>query len=339
MINAVNPVLVEVTRGDMVESCHRGAAAVVDVDGQTIASWGDVEVPVYARSAIKPLQAIPLIETGAARALAVTDEEVALACASHSGQSMHVERVRRWLTRIGLGEQHLACGTHAPRQSDALAALIRAGASPGPAHNNCSGKHAGFLTTARHLGEATQDYIGVTHPVQRRVRKVLAAMSGADLAAAPAGIDGCGIPVIGMGLRATALAMARLGMPRTLGPARAAAAHRIVASMRRYPELVAGTGQFCTVIMQNTEQSVVVKTGAEGVFTAALPARGWGIALKIDDGASRAAQIAMAALLRFTKSVTEPLPPAFAARWHRENKNVNGLPVGVMRPARGWPES
>jgi len=295
---AANPLIVEVIRGDMVESRHRAAVAIVDRAGKTVEAWGDVERPVYGRSATKPIQALPLIETGAADRYGLGAAEIALACASHNGEPRHVALVTAWLKRIGLGVADLECGAHIPYHEETAAAMIRAGREPTAAENNCSGKHAGFLTTARHLGEPTPGYINWEHPVQQRVLAALEQMAGLELGRAPRGIDGCGIPVIGMPLQRLALAMARLADPSDLPEARAAAAARIRAAMTAEPFLIAGSGGFCTELMTVTGTSVVAKAGAEGVYTAALPTLGLGVALKVDDGAARAATVALGAVLR-----------------------------------------
>ena len=246
----LNPVFVEVTRGDLVESRHRGAAAVVDADGSVVHAWGDVERPVFSRSAIKPLQALPLVETGAAGRFAVSDAEIALACGSHGGAPEHVRPVAAWLERIGLAPADLECGTHPPMDQAAAGALVRAGEDPSPLHNNCAGKHAGFLTTAVHLGETPAGYVRPDHPVQKRIEGVLADLGGGGLEGAARGTEGCGIPVIAMPLTAIARAMARLADPRGLAPARAAAVRRIVAAMTGHPDLVAGRERFDTVAIK-----------------------------------------------------------------------------------------
>ncbi len=190
------PVLVELVRGDLVESRHRGAFAVVDAAGKMVASAGDIERPVYARSAVKPLQALPLVESGAADRFGLGVEELALACASHAGTPLHVAKVASFLARAGLAAADLECGGHLPTDLASAQALIRAGEAPSPLHNNCSGKHAGFLATARHLGEAIRGYIEFDHPVQQRVLAAMGGMTGLDLTRAPRGRDGCGIPTI-----------------------------------------------------------------------------------------------------------------------------------------------
>ena len=334
-VQHANPVLVEVTRGDMVESRHRGAFAVVDVHGRVVESAGNIEALVFARSAIKPIQALPLIETGAAASFELGNAEIALACASHNGESRHVEVVTRWLARIGLSVGDLECGDSLPATEDALRSLYAAGGKPTAAHDNCSGKHAGFLTVARHLRQPTHGYIHYDHPVQQRVLGVLEQMTGLDLGRAPRGIDGCGIPVIGVPLGNLALAMARLGHPHDQPKARRDACTRIRAAMTAEPFMVAGTGRFCTRAIAALAGRALVKTGAEGVYCAVLPELRLGIAIKIDDGARRAAEFVTARLLQrlgvidgdAAYQLRDALDPTIA--------NRAGAPVGTIRAAEG----
>lgn len=320
------PIAVEVRRGGTVESHHRVAAAVVASDGTVLQRIGDTTVPVFPRSALKPLQALPLIETGAADALAVTVEELALACASHGGEPMHVERVAKWLARLGLGVDDLECGAHAPAYAPAAAALVARGDRPSALHNNCSGKHTGMLTTARHLGEPTGGYLAPEHPVQRRIRGTLEDLAGVKLGAP--GIDGCGVPNWPLGLEALAAAMAR-------SLDRGEPAARIRAAMRAHPELVAGTGRLCTALMTAVD-GVVAKTGAEGVFVAILPERRLALALKAEDGAGRAAEVALLALLANLLPDDAGLG-ALDAFARPEIRNVAGMAVGQLAPCAGWP--
>jgi len=292
-----NPVLVEVTRGAMVESRHRGAVAIVDAHGHVELAVGDTASPVYARSGLKPIQALPLIETGAADAFALTEAEIALACASHNGEPHHVEIVTAWLARIGLDVDALGCGVSLPATEAAQRALFESGGTATAAHDNCSGKHTGFLTVARHLSYPAEGYTRLDHPVQQRVLGVLEQMTGLDLSAAPLGLDGCGIPVIGIPLGNLALAMARLGDPHDQPELRQTACARIRAAMTAEPFLIAGTGRFCTRAIQALGGRVLVKTGAEGVYCATVPEAGLGIAIKIDDGARRAAETVMIRVL------------------------------------------
>ncbi|HEY2445640.1 MAG TPA: asparaginase [Rhizomicrobium sp.] len=288
-----NPVLVEITRGPRVESVHRGAVAICDAQGNVLFSLGDIAASLYPRSSLKPIQALPLIESGAAEAFGVHDEEIALACASHSGEPMHTDRVASWLARLGLGEKDLACGAHPPRFEPAWEDMIRRGATPTRIHNNCSGKHTGFLTVARHWNISIQDYETHDHPVQKAVAKTLGELAGVD-GEIPWGIDGCAAPNFAIPLVAFARALARLATPDSLAADRARAAARVLRSMTQYPELVGGTGRVCTTLMRAGKGRFAVKTGAEGVYAAIVPGHGLGIALKIDDGAGRAAETAIA---------------------------------------------
>ena len=330
---AVNPMTVEVTRGTMVESRHRAAFAVTDSGGRMVLQAGDIERPIYARSAIKPLQALALLESGAAEAYGLGDAEIALACASHNAESRHVETVHTWLQRIGCTVDDLECGPQMPARDDDMLALIRSGQEPTAAHNNCSGKHTGFLSIARHLGQPTKGYIDYGHPVQQRILGILEGMSGLDLSDAPRGIDGCGIPVIGMPLGNLALAMARLGTPSDQPDARQAACMRICDAMAAEPFMVAGSERFCTQVMQVTGRKALIKTGAEGVYCGTLPEHGLGIALKVDDGAGRAANVLMGRLLQRLEVLGEDDMAALSEVLTPPVLNRANLEVGEIRAA------
>lgn len=326
------PILIEVLRGDLVESRHRGTAVIADAAGRVVRSWGEVEQPIYARSAVKPIQALPLVESGAADRYGLGDAELALACASHHGQAVHVEAVTTWLDRIGLGHDDLECGAHLPSDPDAARALLSSGAAPCPVHNNCSGKHTGFLATARHLGEATRHYIDADHPVQRRVAQALGDMTGLDLARAPRGRDGCGIPVIGTSLKGLARAFARLADPSGLPDERRAAATRLTAAMVAKPIMIDGSTGQCHAVMSVAGAGIRLKGGAEGVYCAALPGQGLGVALKIEDGAGRAAQLAMAVLLDRLGCFDEAQRQALSPFLRPVLTNIAGVAVGALRP-------
>jgi L-asparaginase II len=326
------PILVEVVRGQMVESRHRASIAVVDAHAKIVAQWGDIEQPIYGRSAIKPLLAIPLVETGAAEAFQVSDAEVALACASHNGEAGHFEAVLAWLQRIGLSTEDLECGAQAPSYEPSYIAMIKAGGSASRAHNNCSGKHAGFLSTALHLGEPTKGYIRYDHPIQQRLLGVLEQMCGLELGAAQRGIDGCGIPVIATPIGNLALAMARMADPHHLSSERRQACARVLRSMMEYPFNVAGTDRFCTIVMEALRGKAAIKVGAEGVYTGALPELGLGIALKIEDGASRAAEIAMGQILKKLDVIDQATEAALARVLTPAIRNWAGTQTGAIRP-------
>ncbi len=331
-----NPVLVEVTRGGMVESRHRGAVAVVDALGKVIFSAGDVAAPVYARSSAKPLQALPLIETGAADAFGYGDIQIALSCASHNGEAEHVEQVSRMLQRIGLDGDALECGIQLPDREIAFRPLIENGIAPRRIHNNCSGKHAGFLSTAIHMKEDHHGYIHDGHPTMDRVTRAMREMTGETPEAAPCGIDGCGIPVVGFSLLGWAQGMARLANPEGLAPERAAAAKRIVRAMTEEPFYVAGRERFCTQVMKIVRDRAAIKTGAEGVFAGAFPGLGIGVAIKIDDGASRAAECAMGAVMRRYGIIDGDNIDRLRDIIEPPVLNREKLVCGHIRPAAGW---
>jgi L-asparaginase II len=327
MSASANPVLVEVSRGGLVESRHRGAIAICDASGKTVRAWGATDMPVYPRSAFKSLQALPLLETGAAAAFGVTDEELALACASHSGEPMHTDRVEAWLQRIGCKEPDLACGPHAPFHEPTSHAMIREGRRPCRIHNNCSGKHTGFLTLARHLDVSVHGYEDPQHPVQVMVRDAIAGMCGVRADRMTVGIDGCAAPNYAMPLTNLALGMARLAQPAGLPAERASAAQRLVKAWRTFPRLVSGTGRACGDLMEASRGSTVVKTGAEAVFMAALPEQGLGVAIKIDDGGTRAAETVMARILVLL-GVADADNPQIARHLSPQVRNWRGDHVG-----------
>jgi L-asparaginase II len=325
-----NPVLVEVLRGAMVESRHRGAVAIVDADGATVLAVGAVTVPVFPRSAVKALQALPLVESGAADRYGFGAEELALACSSHSGEEGHLAVASRMLAKASLDASALSCGAHWPMNQLAAFALARTGV-PSALHNNCSGKHAGFLCLACAQGIDHTGYWQPDHPVQQSVRGVLEDLTGAVLSADRRGIDGCSVPTWAIPLNNLAHAFAKFGSGHGLARERAAAAARLCAACAQKPWHVAGTGRFCTEIMTLFGARVFLKTGAEGVYCGALPGQGLGIAIKCDDGGGRAAEAVMAAVVaRFL-----PLEPAERAPLvpfvRPALRNWNGFEVGVLR--------
>jgi L-asparaginase II len=327
------PVVIEVTRGPIVESRHEGIAAIVRADGTVVESWGDIEARVLPRSANKPIQAMAFVESGAVDKFGLGNEHIALACASHSGEKRHVETVRTWLKKVGLSEGDLECGTHPPRLQATIEELAREGRAATPAFNNCSGKHSGFLTTAVTYGEPTKGYIKYDHPVQRRLRQVMSDLSGENADDYPYGKDGCGIPSLATPLKSLARAMASMADPSRLTSKRADAANRIRAAINAEPFMMAGTGRFCTRINQALPGVAQIKTGAEGVYCGMLPTLKLGIALKMWDGAARGAEVAMAALLGHLGVLPADQRDQLQ---HPAVKNVVGLLVGEMRPAKDW---
>ena len=321
----------------MVESRHRASIAVVDPEGGVVLSSGAFERVVYGRSAIKPLQAIPLIESGAAEAYNLSPAEISIACASHDGEARHVETVLAWLPRIGCDVSDLECGAHLPYHEASMIDLLRSGGEPTAAHNNCSGKHTGFLTLAKHLGVDTKGYIKYEHPVQQRILGVLESMCGLDLSNAPRGIDGCGIPVIGIPLGNIALGMARMADPSSQPEPRQAACKTILGAMAAEPFMVAGSTRFCTRIMEATGGRALVKTGAEGVYCGAIPELGLGFALKIDDGATRAAEVVTSQILHRLGILDEALAKTFADLIEPPLFNRVGKTIGQVRAAENMP--
>jgi L-asparaginase II len=315
--------MVEVWRGDVAESHHRGHAVVCDARGEVRAAWGDPDAVILPRSSCKMLQALPLAESGAG----LTDERLALACASHSGGAMHVTRVAHWLAELGLGEADLRCGPQVPEDTAERRRLRAAGEAPCQLHNNCSGKHAGFLMLGQRLGGGPE-YVEVGHPVQRAVRGAFEEMCGAE---SPGfGIDGCSAPNFACTVRGLALAMARMADPAGLGRVREAAARRLVAAMLAHPLLVAGEGRACSELMPAMHR-VAVKTGAEAVFVAILPEPGLGVALKIEDGATRASECAITAILARLGAI-DPRHPAAARRLTPGVLSRRGAVAGAIRP-------
>ena len=328
--------MIDVTRGDMVESRHACRAVIAKASGEIVDSWGDADSDIYPRSAIKPLQALPLLETGAAAAHGLSDQEVALACSSHMSQAFHRDTVRAWLGRMGLAADDLECGGHLPRDDEAAEDAIRNGDLIDQVFNNCSGKHSGFLTTAVHMGEPTRGYSDADHPVQRRLAATLAHLGGVTLANTARGIDGCGIPVIGMPLSALARAVARLADPESLDRPQADAARRIFSAMTTHPAYVRGTHGFDTLIMQAGRGAFATKTGAEGVHIAIIPSRGLGVAVKVEDGAGRASGVALCALLDYLDLFDARAKSAAGDLMDAPITNAAGKPVGCIRPAPDW---
>jgi L-asparaginase II len=328
-----NPILVEVLRGMLVESRHTGAVAVVDAGGKSVLSLGDVGTPIYPRSAVKALQALPLVESGAADLYGLGPEELALACASHSGESGHVATATRMLSAAGLDPSALKCGAHWPIHQPSVQALARSGGIAGAVHNNCSGKHAGFLCVACATGADRAHYTEPSHPVQRLVRHTIESLTGVPLAQDDCAIDGCSAPTWALPLVSLARGFARFGTGVGLTTDRARAAARLRDACAAHPWHVAGTGRFCTQIMERFGARIFMKTGAEGVYCGALPDQGLGIAIKCDDGAGRAAEVMMAAtLLRMARPITdfgglEPFARVTLRNW-------NGIEVGAIRPTK-----
>ena len=324
--------LIEVWRGEILECLHLGHAVICDASGSIVEAWGNPDAVIYPRSSCKMLQALPLLESGAADAYGLTTEQLALACASHRGASIHTEPVSRWLSDLGLGEPDLRCGPQLPGDRDARYGLIRAYESPCQIHNNCSGKHTGFLTWCKHAG-AGPEYVEITHPLQVAVRAAFEEVTGLD---SPGyGIDGCSAPNFATTVHGLARAMGYFAGAASGGSARDKAAVRLTGAMVKHPELIAGEGECCTDLMRAMGGKVAVKTGADGVYAAILPERKLGVALKIIDGSSKAKDAAMAAIL-IHLGVLEAGHPAAKARVNTVERNRRGLETGTMKAAAGF---
>lgn len=319
--------LVEIWRGDLLESVHRGHAVVCDDSGQILQAWGDPEAVIYPRSSCKMVQALPLLESGAGAHL--TDEQLALACASHNGAAIHTTRVNAWLDDLGLTDADFRCGPQMPADIPARDGLIRADEQPCQVHNNCSGKHAGFLTLNKHLGGGA-DYEQIDHPVQQACKATFEEVTGET---SPGfGIDGCSAPNHASTLHGLGRAMAFFASAQDRSDTRSQAAVKLVQAMVTHPALVAGETRACTDLMRAMDGKVAIKTGAEGVFIAIIPEKKLGVALKIADGATRASESAIAAIL-VKLGVLDPVHPAAIARMQPAILNRRDIVTGQTRPA------
>lgn len=323
--------LVEIHRGTFLECVHQGSAVIADNQGKILAQWGDCEQIILPRSSCKMVQALPLVESGAAKKFGLKSEHLALSCASHQGSDMHIKAVDSWLKGIGLSEENLRCGVQPSADKEQKEYLIRQNKKPDQRHNNCSGKHSGFLTLNKYLS-AGSEYIEIDHPVQNAIKNATEELCGETLAGF--GIDGCSAPNFAMSLLGLATAMARMGNPsKCMGTVRRKAANSLVAAMAQHPDLVAGKGRACTELMKNITAGTVVKTGADGVFIAIIPSKGLGVAVKIRDGATRASEAVITALL-VRLGVADPKNPMIKKRLCPNQVNWRGIKVGYVCPTK-----
>ncbi len=340
----INPVLAEALRGGIVESAHRGAVAVVDTDGAVHTQLGDIDRPIFPRSAVKVLQALPLVESGAAERWQLSDEELALACASHGGEPRHASTAAALLAKAGVDVAALECGAHWPYNDGAIKALAIAGQQPSALHNNCSGKHAGFVCLGCWMADAgaghddrrafLRGYILPSHPVMREVTAALQATTGYDLSKTAVGTDGCSIPTYAVPLRQLARAFARVGSGVGLSTGHQRAAKRLRAAVAAAPYMVAGSDRFDSRVMTLLGERVFCKVGAEGVYCAALPQLGLGVAVKMDDGnTARASEVVMAALIEQLVPLSDAEQPLMAELSDVLLSNWNGIEVGRLRAA------
>ncbi|MFK7834771.1 MAG: asparaginase [Sulfitobacter sp.] len=317
---------VEIWRGPFLESVHSGHAVICDASGEIVQAWGDPARVVLPRSSSKMIQALPLITSGAADAHGLTPAHLALSCASHQGAAIHTDPVGAWLESLALTDDAYRCGPQEPADKDAREGLILAHETPCQVHNNCSGKHTGFLTLTKHLG-AGPEYVNPDHPVQRACLEAFERVTGET---SPGfGIDGCSAPNYACTLHDMARAMAHFAA----APEGSAEA-RLHEAMRLHPELVAGETRACTELMRAMDGKVALKTGAEGFFIAILPEQKLGIALKTACGTTRAAECAIAALL-VRLGVLEANHPATLKRMNAPIRNWRGIETGTLKPTAG----
>jgi L-asparaginase II len=319
------PVLVEVRRGPLIESRHRGSVAVVDASGQVRASLGDIRQQIFLRSMAKPVQALPVIESGAADRFGLSEAELAAMCGSLSGEDHQAETVARILGRVGLTEASLRCGLQRPVHRPTAERLEKTGEKNSPLRHNCAGKHAAMLLLCTHHGWPTEDYPNPEHPVQRLILARLAEFCGLPQAEVAVGVDGCGVPVFGVPLKSAALAYARLAAGGEPSVA------RLMAACLKHPEMIGGEGRICTEAMLAVP-NLLAKTGAEGGYGLALTAQGLGVALKVEDGAHRAVHCAVVEVLA-QLGVLDAAGEARLTRWRRQSvKGFSGEVVGEVAP-------
>ena len=320
--------IVSVTRGDIVESRHEVAACLADARGTVTMATGDVERPVFLRSSAKPFIAAAVVASGAAEHFGFDAKEIAVACASHNGEPFHVEAVRSILAKIGLDVASLRCGAQAPSYEPAARALAAAGEAPSALHNNCSGKHAAILAMCVHLGLDPETYLEAAHPAQQRILALCARLAGEDAGSLPLGIDGCGIPVYATSLRRAAQSFARFATLDQVADDDARALEIVRGAMRAEPRYVGGSERFDTALIEVTGGRIVGKAGAEGVHADALLREGLGLALKVADGARRAAAPAAIELLREVGAFAPGEAEALGGFASPVVRNVAGVAVG-----------
>lgn len=324
--------MVELWRGGLLESTHLGHAVVVDETGQIVQAWGDPERIIFPRSSCKMIQALPLVESGAADAYGLTPVQLALSCASHQGAALHVNAARDWLAGIGLGEPDLRCGSHEPYDKAERDRLICDHEGPCQLHNNCSGKHSGFLTVTKHL-KAGPEYVEIDHPLQKAIRAATEEVTGETVAGY--GIDGCSAPNFAMSVAGLARAMAAFAKAREGGSVRERAMQRLRDAMAAHPEYVAGEGRSCTELMRAMGGRVAIKTGAEAVFIAMIPEKKLGLAMKIEDGNSRASEAALVGILT-RLGVLDAAHPMAEKRLPAPQTNCRGIRTGELRLSDGF---
>lgn len=332
----MNPVLVNRWRGNAIESRHRGSVAVVEASGHLFAALGDVQRAVFPRSAIKFLQAIPFVESGAVEAYSLDDRHIALSCSSHNGEPIHAGLAQNWLERIDCTHDDLECGAELPLHKATQFELMAQGRGPQRHHHNCSGKHLGFLSTCKHLGDSVHNYRLYNHVAQQRWFQVLESLTNTRVVQLPWGYDGCAIPTLALPLQRVALSMARFGVVSRFDGERRTAVERIHAAISSNPYLVAGKERLCTALMQQLAPRILVKVGADGVYTAVIPEHQLGVALKIDDGNDSAARVALGAVLQTLGVLSTNEIQALAEYFRPCVTNSRGETIGHIEPSSDW---
>ncbi len=323
--------LVNLVRGPIVESSHRGVVALVDVKGNVVAKLGLPAGKTYIRSSAKPIQVLPLLILGAAEKYNLTDRELALMCASHNGEEIHVETARGILEKVGLTEMDLECGTHLPYDKESARKLMARGEEISPLYSNCSGKHAGMLLLCQHMGWPTKGYVKAEHPLQQLMHETIAEIAEMNREEVDIGIDGCGVVVFGLPVEKMAFLFARLANPESLPSSYQEAALRVTQAMENEPYMVAGRGRLCTELMQATSGKLVGKGGAEGVYCIGLHGRDQGLAVKIEDGNSRGLGTIIYHILDALEVLTEEEKEELKRYRLPVIKNRRGDEVGNLR--------
>jgi len=296
--NGEKPLEVCLIRGEAIESRHRVHALVCDPKGGVIYQWGNPKLSFFPRSSVKLIQAVSWVSEGIDKKWSLGPKELSIACGSHHGEESHIRTVEAWLKKMGLAEENLECGTHAPYDSQSAQDLWRAGKSPSQLHNNCSGKHAGLLMECRSKNWELKGYSSYDHPMQQKLRNILGRFFETDIHRAQWGIDGCGIPTYAITLEVLARAMARISDPSKLERDLGESVRTLNGAIGAQPTFMGGTESFCSQVVAETEGRVFAKVGAEGVYGAWIPQSGMGLAMKCEDGGSRATEVAMASVLR-----------------------------------------
>lgn len=323
--------LVEITRGEMVESVHRGVVVVVNTRGNTIYSIGDPQYYTFIRSAAKPMQAIPVIERGAAQEYSFTAQELAVITASHSGEVEHQEAVKGILNKIGLVTDNLLCGTTKPIHKPTANKMALEKVKPSSIHCPCSGKHAGMLSIAIHEKMSLDDYYHLEHPVQQIMLETMAEMAEMNKGDIKIGIDGCGVPVFGMPVKAMALAYANFARPEKLSEKRREACLKLSKIMGENPQLIAGSGRFTTELVKQLGTKIVAKDGTEGIFCIGVPEKGLGVAIKIEDGGARALAPVTLRILDKLEVLTKEDKEALHSYYYPQIKNFRDEVIGEIR--------